>query len=189
MCTANWSLKTNISLQVSVVAGVPNSAPILDWLNASVVNLPNLRAKELTQGVANCTSDTTSIQSFWELMLSGSDFETTSFMDPNALMASAEAVNCAMSAQLARQYFMSPLETMTTGTTNTVQTKLITSKPTFTLTEIVLLLLCLITSSLLVIAPRMACVSRDRRSIGGISTILARSQSFVRGYWRYGRED
>ncbi|KAH7304369.1 hypothetical protein BKA65DRAFT_470638 [Rhexocercosporidium sp. MPI-PUGE-AT-0058] len=104
---------------------------------------------------------------------------TATWLDPVTVSKSLQDVYASFSAQIARQYFVVPSNTTIHGTIVGDTSRLVMSRLSVALMIATLGLSMIVALVLVFLAPRRV-TSRDPTTIGGLSTILARSPEFSR---------
>ncbi|KAI9725658.1 MAG: hypothetical protein M1828_002943 [Chrysothrix sp. TS-e1954] len=178
LCAPTWSVQ-NVTVTTQTRSSDGNFEPLIKASNSSVQGLANVTNVDLVNSVINCSSNAQPATSFWQVMLSSAALNSSAFMDLNTSKATTSRVFSAISAQIATQYLMDSVQSSGKGFSAITQQRLLVSNVTFGLTVAILLGMTLLTAGLIFLASRMSSVSRDPSSVGGLATILARSDSWM----------
>ncbi|KAJ9630111.1 hypothetical protein H2204_008766 [Knufia peltigerae] len=107
----------------------------------------------------------------------GWDGDHSQFFDPAYLAQHAENTIPVMMAQAAKDNILMPSDAVAQGSVSSRQSRLSIRTVSFVATEIILVLICLVSAFLIWSDIRQVC-PRDPVTIAGLSTILARSNKF-----------
>lgn len=105
----------------------------------------------------------------------GWDGDHSRFFDLDYLVRHAENTLPVMMAQAAKDNILMPSESVAEGSVSSIQSRLTIRTASFIATEVILVLLCLVSTFLIWSDARNMC-PRDPVTIAGLSTILARSK-------------